>query len=270
MNDELPPEGRLTDGQRARMRSRLMAATDDRPRRSRPWLVPVAAAAAVGVLVATVTALGLSRGDEGGTPVAGQGGSGTPSVPPTTTSTVSVTATSTGAPSTDPAGGLPPIGPCVREAQAQLPNARDVDRIVYAGAATYLFSTGKQWIVCDSWAMRDGGPPTVLAPHAYGPEMGKDLFLISQNYVGDPRDPAQFFAAGARIPGVTAIRYTFPDGGSADATFTDAMWSMVYLTDWPKRVWTDPVHVAVTMQDGSTQGYDLTAMDLCAQANHGC
>ena len=49
------------------------------------------------------------------------------------------------------------------------------------------------------------------------------------------------------------------------------MWSMVYLLpDPPKRVWSDPVHVVVTMTDGTTQQHDLTGMDLCAQVNHGC
>jgi hypothetical protein len=55
------------------------------------------------------------------------------------------------------------------------------------------------------------------------------------------------------------------------ATITDSMWSMVYLLpEPPDRARTDPVVVAVTLEDGSNKKYLLTELDLCAQVNHGC
>ncbi len=86
MNDEqLPPEGRLTDQQRDRIRAGLLAAASaggdqSLSGRSRPWLVPVAASAAVGLLLAG-TALGgyaLMNGDGREASPAGQGGASGP------------------------------------------------------------------------------------------------------------------------------------------------------------------------------------------------
>jgi hypothetical protein len=259
--DETPPEGRLTDEQRARLRATVMAGADGR-RTSRPWLVPIAAAAAVGVLVAGAAIVGLANGgDGGGTPVAGQESSSS-----TVEDTPTVTPTAT--PSSDP----PPLkSVCDDEVLTFLPGAKRADEVDYPTGSTLLYATAKQWVVCDDWATSDGGPPTVFATHAFSPELGKDLFLISQNYSMKSVDGAQFVAGGARIPGVASISYAFPDGHVQEATMTDAMWQMVYLlADPPKRVWTDPVVATVTMDDGSTQKYDLTAMDLCAQVNHGC
>ncbi len=87
----------------------------------------------------------------------------------------------------------------------------------------------------------------------------------------DPGDGAQYLAAAARPDGVAKIEYTFPTGDTVEAKMVDAMWSMVYLLpDPPRRVWSDPVVVTVTLDDGTTERYDLTGMDLCAQVNHGC
>jgi hypothetical protein len=262
--DETPPEGRLTDEQRARLRTGLTAATEERRTSSRPWLVPVAAAAAVGVLVAGAAAVGLATrgGDDGGTPAAGGESSTTPTVDPEPTTVPTAT------PSVEP---TPLRSACDDEVLNYLPGAERAGELGYPTGRTLLYATAKQWIVCDDWATVDGGPPTVLAPHVFSPELGKELLLISQNYSMKAADGAQFFAAGARIPGVQTISYVFPDGHVQDATMTDAMWSMVYLlADPPERIWTDPVVVKVLMDDGSTQRFELTEMDLCAQVNHGC
>ncbi|MEO6510795.1 MAG: hypothetical protein ABIO16_07380, partial [Nocardioides sp.] len=187
-------------------------------------------------------------------------GSPSATVEPTTTPTVTPTAPPT-----------PLKSACDDEVLSVLPGAARADEVGYPTGRTLLYATAKQWVVCDDWAIVDGGPPTVFAPHVFSPEVGKELFLISQDYSMKTADGAQFVAAGARIPGVQAISYVFPDGHVQNATMTDSMWSMVYLmADPPPRVWKDPVVVKVLMDDGSTQRFELTDMDLCAQVNHGC
>ena len=274
MTDRLPPEGRLTDQQRDRIRAGLLAAASagGDSGRSRPWLVPVAAAAAVGLLLAgsAVGGYALMNGDDegGSTSVAGQG------VGPDPTGSVA-TADSTPFVTTDP--GTPTSGPrgrhsCDREVEQFLPGATMTADVPYGnGFDTYLYATDTEWVVCDTWALVDGGAPTLtgIKPLTAGPS--KDRFLISMNFSMNAGDGGQFFAGGARVPGVSAISYRFPTGDTADATITDQMWVMQYLMPKPPhRIWTDPVVVTVTLDDGSTQQYDLTAMDLCAQLNHGC
>ena len=66
----LPPEGRLTDQQRAVMRANLMAATHETPKKGRRWLTPLAVAASVAVLagVGFAGTNTLLKNDDGGTP----------------------------------------------------------------------------------------------------------------------------------------------------------------------------------------------------------
>ncbi len=291
MNDEqLPPEGRLTDDQRARLRAGLLAAAgDDTGRPHRPWLVPVAASAAVGLLLAG-TALGgyaLMNGDDREASPAGQGGASgpvtivpssvtptpTPSATPTSAGTVpstELTTATTGPP--EPTYGPTGQESCDREVATFLNDAVRTGEISYGDpGTTYLYADAQQWLVCDTWATVDGGPPTVTGPHPLDQAMSKDQLLISQNYSMERQDGAEYFAAGLRSADVAKIEYTFPTGDTVKAKMVGSMWSMVYLLpDPPKRVWSDPVHVVVTMADGTTQQHDLTAMDLCAQVNHGC
>jgi hypothetical protein len=278
--DETPPEGRLTDQQRDRMRAGLLAAAGGDSGRSRPWLVPVAASAAVGLLVAGITVGGLAlRNDDGSAPVAGQGTSSTPPVEPTPSATPARTPSVEPTPATSTDPPPPTYGPgqesCDGEVAQFLPGATMAADAPYGdGFETYLYVTKAQWVVCDTWATVDDGPPTVLQVHPFTPgglTVAKDLFLISMNFSMKSADGAQFFAAGAPIRGVTAISYRFPTGDTVDATITDAIWSMQYLMPKaPHRIWSDPVVVTVTMDDGTSQQFDLTEMDLCAQANHGC
>ena len=112
----------------------------------------------------------------------------------------------------------------------------------------------------------------MTGPHPLDQAISKDQLLISQNYSMERQDGAEYFAAKlSRSADVAKIEYTFPTGDTVKAKMVGLMWSMVYLLpDPPKRVWSDPVHVVVTMDDGTTQQHDLTGMDLCAQVNHGC
>jgi hypothetical protein len=281
MNDEqLPPEGRLTDQQRDRIRAGLLATASagGDPRRwsgrSRPWLVPVAASAAVALLLAGTALGGYALVNDDGREVspAGQGGaSGAVTLDPSpvlTPATPSASATGLPEPTYGPTGQES----CDREVATFLKGAVKAGEISYGDpGTTYLYADAHQWLVCDTWATVDGGPPTVTGPHALDQAMGKDQLLISQNYSMERQDGAEYFAAGLSNADVATIEYTFPTGDTVKAKMVGPMWSMVYLLpDPPKRVWSDPVHVVVTMADGTTQQHDLTAMDLCAQVNHGC
>jgi hypothetical protein len=290
MSDEqLPPEGRLTDQQRARLRAGLLEQIGGE--RRRPWLVPVAAAAAVALLIGGGTVIGLAMTGPGGPSSsrqvgpAGGGpdssspadpGSATPSDSPsvvTDTETVSSATPSLPVPTYGPKGQ----GSCDHEVPTYLPGATMRSAYEYGdGYHTYLYATPDKWVVCDTWATTDGGPPTVTAVHSFGEPLDKDQVLISQNYSMDEGQGAQYFAAGARIPGVSSMQFSFPDGDWADgghivlATFTDDMWVMQYLpAKAPSRA-PDLVKVAVVRADNSAVGFNLGAMDLCAQVNHGC
>jgi hypothetical protein len=274
LSGQLPPEARLTDDQRARMRAGLMAGTREPVRRPRPWLVPAAAAAAVAVVAAGVTVVGvsLSDGEEGGD--AGSAGQDTSSAADPTEPVPA---------ETSPAPPEPTYGPvgqqaCDRAVPDYLPGATKAAEYAYGDVGTtFLYSAGQQWVVCDTWATEDGGVPTITGVHAYGSPLDEQLLLISQNYSMNDGVGAQFFAAGAPIPGVRSIQYSFPDGTPADgghlvdAVFTDGMWVMQYLmSDAPARAWTEPVKVAAVFDDGSREEVFLTELELCAQVNHGC
>ncbi len=272
MTIDQPPEGHLTDEQRGRMRARLTEATGEGAPRGRPWLVPVAAAAAVAVLLAGGAIGGLALmgdGEGSGDPAAGADSTSVaPSVEPTSSEpSHSVEATS----SPEPTAGAKGQGSCDDEVASYLQNASKTGEISYDAGTTYLYANADQWVICDTWATVDGGPPTLTGPHAVDPVASRDQFLISQNFSMNPSDGAQFFAAGHRIPGVAKIEYAFPTGDRVEAKIVGPMWSMVYLLPaGPQRAWADPVDVTVTLQDGSQTVYSLTGMDLCAQVNHGC
>lgn len=90
------------------------------------------------------------------------------------------------------------------------------------GFNTFLYVTSEQWVVCDTWATIAGGSPTVKRVHSLGAPLSDDQLLISQNFSRSDSDGAQYFAAGARIPGVISIQYSFPDGDEADG---DTWWT---------------------------------------------
>jgi hypothetical protein len=274
MNEQLPPEGRLTDDQHARMRAGLMAAVEEPGRRTRPWSVPVAAAAAVALVAAGVTVVGLSLadGEEGGD--ATPAGHGTSAAADPTEPVPEESSSAPPEPTYGPSGQQA----CDRAVPDYLPGATKAAQYAYGDAGTtFLYSAGQQWVVCDTWATEDGGPPTITGVHEYGSPLDEKLLLISQNYSMNEGVGAQYFAAGALIPGVRSIQYSFPDGTPGDgghlvdAVFTDDMWVMQYLLpDPPARAWTEPVKIAVGYTDGSEEFAYLTELDLCAQVNHGC
>jgi hypothetical protein len=267
MNDQLqlPPEGRLTDQQRAVMRAELMAATQEPVRRPGRWLVPASAAATVALLVGVGLALqgNDDRAGTTGVPVAGSD-SGAPSP---TTPTSAPTASSTDA-----------TVACASAAfevatDNQVPIRGEVtvaDSVAYDGGRTYLLTVGDKWVLCDEWGSYS--QPTVFSWHGTTETaFTQKTFEFSTNTADD--GTTQFVAGGAALPGVTAIRYVFPTGDVVDATITEHMWQMVFTTADLKNLkpfLAHPVVVTVVHTDGATDRYKLGAEDMCAQRNHGC
>jgi hypothetical protein len=264
MNDQLhlPPEGRLTDQQRAVMRANLMAATHETTKTGRRWLAPLAVAASVAVLAGAGIAGNAVLSD----------------IDANRTTGVPVAGTTSAAPERSEPPNAPTPGPAQLDGACanQVPaDARVIDSITYSGATTYLLqplAPQGRWLVCDDWAAKDGGLPSLFAADDQSSLPTEDKFRISQNFVKKGGKQAQYVAGGAALDGVASISYTFPTGDVVDATITDAMWQMVYLlSEWPQGGDTEPVLVTVLMEDGSKKHFELTTVeDLCAQTNHGC
>lgn len=266
MTDPLtpPPERRLPDEVRARMRSELIESTAERtPRRRNGWLVPAVAAAAVAAVVAGATLL-LNGGEDGtgGTGLQPAGG-GTGTEP---TSTVT----------TEPSPATTPVQvsqvPCAQQMEQFLPGAELASTISHVDGVSALYTTARKWVLCDTWQMGDEPRVTLTAVQPDGVAVGKELFTLYMNFGGSGE--AEYGAGGALPDGVTAISYAFPDGHTEQAEITGGMWSMVYLpTSGPLtkgRLPSEPVTVSVTA-DGHRQSWDLEwGTDTCAQINHGC
>ena len=239
---------------------------------------------------ATVVGLAVSGGDDEQQVTPAGLGSGEPS-PDTVTSTAveETPATETASAETPPAETppasetqlpAPTYGPngqksCDRAVAEYVDNATMSASVPYGdGFHTYLYVNRGQWVVCDTWASIDDDTPTVTRVQPFTPggiQLSKELFAISMNYSMNDGDGAQYFAAGAHLDGVRSISYAFPTGDTVDATITDDMWVMQYLMqNPPRRMWTEPVVVTVTLDSGATQKYELRELDLCAQINHGC
>ncbi|WP_067439876.1 hypothetical protein [Nocardioides jensenii] len=277
----LPPERRLDDQSRARMRAEL---TEETARsttpRARSWLVPAAAAAAVASVAALGTVL-MTNGDDGGpdrTEELAPAGSGTagdqtqgPSVPDPGSSKGMTEQTLQAAPLTDPPAT------CADEVPAYLPGAAEAARTTYDEGLAVLFTKGQSWVLCDDWAASaDGGAPTLLGNRATNDPAAEQTYALSQNYSMTNDSVAQFVAGGPTLPGVQSISYTFPDGHTQQAVMGDDMWLMAYVpTSGPlvdlETAQTEPIHVVVTRAGGGRASYDLQwGQDSCAQINHGC
>jgi hypothetical protein len=275
MNDQLhlPPEGRLTDQQKAVMRADLLAAIDEQVRRPgrRPWLVPGGVAATVALLVGGGLVLQGSHDRAGttGVPVAGSDSEAPSQSTPSTGPTTGPTA---GPSSTDGTGSVECSSAAFEVAtNNQVPIRGDVtvaDSVAYDGGRTFLLTVGDKWVICDDWGAYS--QPTVFAWHdTTDTAFTKKTFQYSTN---NDDGTTQFVAGGAALPGVTAIRYALPTGDVVDATITDHMWQMVFTARLKsfEPFLKHPVVVTVTHTDGSTDRYELGAEDGCAQANHGC
>jgi len=278
-----PPERRLDDETKARLRAELIAATGapGQTSRTRGWLIPAVAAAAVAGLLAGGTWLLSGGGDNIGQP-AGGGVATTPVQPAATEETAGQGASAETNPpmptSTTGPAAINPEGACDREI-----TLRGADLTIlhpYDLTTVTIWTAGDRWQVCDTFAAIDGGVPTVFAEHSGTGDSGADVFALSQNTVDlDGTLRSEYVAAGLIPNGVTRITYSFPDGTDVDATFEGDAWTMVYL---PKTgplsggsnvnyTTLDPVAVQVYFGDDNADEYHLEwGVDTCAQINHGC
>ena len=278
-----PPERRLDDDTKARLRAELIAATGQPgpTSRARGWLVPAVAAAAVAGLLAGGTWLLSGGGDNLGQPTGG--GDATTADKPT------VTAEPTGQGASEETS--PPMPTSTTGAAAAI-NPEEVcgSAVTLEGAtlATFhpydlttvtIWTAGDRWQLCDTFAAIDGGEPTLFDVRSGNADQPERLRL-SQNAVEVDGKLRTEYVAGGLVPdGVTRITYTFPDGTSVDATFEGDAWTMVYLPETGplsgesnvNYTTLDPVAVHVYSGDDNADEYQLQwAVDTCAQINHGC
>lgn len=101
--------------------------------------------------------------------------------------------------------------------------------------------------------------------------MEKDQLYFAMTDLG--RAGLTLWAGGEADPSVTAIRYTFPNGDTADAALANGYWSLVYRSDRPflddRRPMTElpPVEIDITVAGGSPIHYTIPfdAETACAR-----
>jgi hypothetical protein len=264
-----PPEGRLSDQQRAVMRADLMAASHETARPpGRRWSGPVGVAAAVATLVGFGFVLqgNDDRGGTTGVPVASST-SGAPSAEATPS-------TPSRDPSAEPSTAVEELeemlGMSIEEIGrsycddsfrygAGKANTPVLDSVSYDGGTTYLYEAEDKWWYCDDWTLRPVhyayperkkepafSMPQVSAAHSLDDDaISAERFILSQAPVPDDQEAfekrgavktdydgdydIQLLAAGPALDGVTAISYAFPTGEVVDATVTDKMWQVVHV-----------------------------------------
>lgn len=288
MTDLTPPPGRrLDDDTKARLRAELIAATGDpgQASRTRGWLVPAVAAAAVAGLLAGGTWLLSGGGDNLGQPT---GGGNDPTATTADEPTATEEPTSPGvAEETNP----PPL-PTITTGAAAAINPEEVcgSAVTLEGATLTAFhpydlttvtiwTAGDRWQLCDTFAATDGGEPTLFAIQSGNADQPERLRLSQNTVEVDGKLRSEYVAGGLIPDGVTRITYTFPDGTTVDATFEGDAWTMAYL---PRTgplsgesnvnfTTLDPVTVHVWAGDDNADEYQLEwGVDTCAQINHGC
>lgn len=139
---------------------------------------------------------------------------------------------------------------------------------------TILIADASYWAVCDNtW----GEEPSVRRPeHLQRPSTkDADAFAVAANTIGKPGSERDFYWAGGLLPaGVTAVRYTFPDGKTADAAVDGEFWLMRHMTA-PAAASFPPaskIHVQLLSASGAlVNDFRLTwGVQTCAQISHGC
>jgi len=293
-----PPERPLTPEQRTRLRSRLPRPEDDR---TRSWLVPTVAAAAVVALVAGGSvALARSVGGDGGPrtvePAAGASASAYASAPaPVTASTdpcsqvsaaiaeLNASAGETQLTLTGAQATCVPHNPpttCAHEVHDVLPGATLV-----AGSAdgAGFWQAGRRWTLC----AHDTSATTVhRVQNLDDAPVGNARFAFSTDH-GDTvggRMPTTFVAGGPLGGGDARIDYTFPDGHVQEATYLDGVdgsrwWLVSYTaTDGPladpRTNWGQLAPVVARLWGTDVSPPDRITLswsaDGCNQVNHGC
>jgi hypothetical protein len=271
VDDDLtpPPDESLPEQSRARIRADLLAAAQDGRGGSRRWVVPVAAAAAVLVVVGLAGWAVQAGRDDGPGPAPGPSSTGIPGADwsmgwsddpepsePSGKATLSLSTC------TDPVGRI-----LAGAEQAVIFPAGD------GGGETSMWVAGESFALCDVRA----GTTIVHKPISMSPGDGVGPYQLSSIY---PRTRDTFRivqVAGGLVPeGAVAydVSYTFPDGHTERATTTTddegrTWWRMVYAYDGGEP---DPTPIRVTVgYSGIEKEYSLKpGVDTCAQANETC
>ena len=277
-----PPEERLPDQARARIRTELLRTAQDGGGSHRRWLAPGLAAAAV-VLVAASAAWAV-RGGSGPDERAPAGGTGTSAAPATPSSTAPSTTLPSSKLEASRSPGAPPAGPgaevgtgsCRGELANVLPGATEAVRMPDAEGTTSFWVAGGSFALCDVRA----GVTTVDHPLPLGGASGVAPYRVSSLFVPGNGGMRAVRVAGGLVPeGVRGfqVSYTFPDGHTETSTTTAdgtgrTWWRMVYeYADGGGNEFRQPPIEARVSSSAGRERYRLAwAVDTCAQANHGC
>jgi hypothetical protein len=280
-----PPDQRLPEHARARIRAELLGAIDASPAGAHRWAVLAAAAVSV-VLVAGLAAWAVGVGDGTNRPdrdSPATSTSGTPSsttdATPTADATSPPTTAETSVPvPTDPSTMIElPSADCAPELKRVLRAAEPALAFPGEDGNTSIWVRDQQFTLCVVGA----GTVTVHKPLPLEPDLDDvATFRVSSVYAPTEQGYRILRAAGGVVPeGAIAfdVAYTFPDGHTEKATTaTDEQgrtwWRMVYAydDDGGNEMEKPPIEVSVTLS-GSGFGFTLDwGRDTCAQANHGC
>lgn len=275
MNDI--PERPLSDQARAQRKAELMNAIEMRQKAGR-FLVPAVAAAAVVGVVSVGAAVGVVGDDGSNGPAQPVGPGGTMSSSPDKGESLKEHADnkqSDKAPEHKQSdnkvenGEFPtfPSQECA-ELNIGIKGAEELHSIEVGETTVRVYGNSEQYVTCDEWASKGGGPATLFAPRDVGAPLAKDQFLISQNF--GMKDGANEYVAGGLVPdGTAAITYRFSDGHTEKAVVEDGAWAMAYFPD--KALPEDATAKVMVSTDSGTERFTLAgADDFCGQVNHGC
>ncbi|MDE0776540.1 MAG: hypothetical protein OSB43_09730 [Nocardioides sp.] len=281
--DPTPPDVSLDPVAKARLRQQVLVGLEE-PARSRRWLVPAGAVAAVATIAAVSTVVATGSGDDELDPLIGRPaarasstGADAPSSAPTETPTETPTQAEPAAAALEAA--------CRPE--LTLTKAEQVLTLSDDLASAAFYSNGTRWQLCSLHGdiVTVQADETIARPSRFD---SVDPYQVSTDTaVADDGSLTTSFTAGGVLYGdredYQSIVYTFPGGATVPADFAEgrdgtAYWAMDYTpTDGPLA---DPtvnqtrlpeIEVAISYNGGSGQGFPLAwGLDTCAQVNHGC
>ena len=137
---------------------------------------------------------------------------------------------------------------------------------------TILIADSRSWAVCDNtWVGQVAArrPERMQRPTA----QNTDAFAVAGQTLVLPAGERDFYWAGGMVPqGVVAIRYTFPDGTTVNATVVGEFWLMRHLSGTAG----SPPKTKIRVQLLSGSGAIVNDFRLawgeqtCAQISHGC
>lgn len=268
-----PPDERLPDQSRARIRAELLEAAQAGPP-PRRWLVPGAVAAAV-LLVAGIAAWAVQAGGDTSDHTPDDG------VPPVAATSTTAAPSPVGTPTATPTPGnghQVGTGSCADELADVLPGAQEAASFGTGAEQwdTSFWVRDDRFVLCD----RRAGVTTVHHPLPLEPVDRASTYAVSSVSPDWPHSDAVIRVAGGIVPaGATAfdVAYTFPNGGTQHADVTTdhqgrTWWRMLYVYDAGRGNELDQPPIEVTVSySGAQEHYTLRwGLDTCAQANHGC